>query len=718
MLSLLLALGLSAPVVKEQAPTPFGAVPSQRQLAWHDLEFYGFVHFTTNTFTDKEWGYGDESPAIFDPTDFDADQIVGVASASGMRGLILTCKHHDGFCLWPTESTSHNVSASPFRDGQGDVVREFSEACARHGIQFGVYLSPWDRNHPGYGSEAYIECFRQQLRELLTDYGPVFEVWWDGANGGDGYYGGARESRRIDRGSYYGWAENIAMVRELQPNAVIFSDAGPDVRWLGNERGVAGDPCWATYTPTVRDGESKVGPGTTRHEEGIHGHRDGKYWLPAEADVSIRPGWFYHESQDDYVKTPTQLVDLYYQSIGRGASFLLNLPPDRRGQLHPRDVESLRGFRGILDQTFGEDLAASAEVRASRERGETFGAANVLDEDPQTYWATDDEVRTASLELRLDAPRWFNVVSLREYLPLGLRVDDWALDAYRDGEWREFAQGTGIGARRLWRGEFQFTDRVRLRVTDASACPALADFGLHAEPARVTLHGAPEAFLGSATVELRCDRGDAQVHYTLDGSEPDGDSPLYEQPIELRQSCTLRAVAIQGGVPSPFVVARSYEAWSAATLLPADAALDAEAGAGLSYQYFEGGWQTLDQIEGAEPISEGTAQTVSIPESARQEHFAVSFSGLLRVPADGLYTLFLSSDDGSRLYLHDQLRIDNDGLHGSVEKLTRVGLTAGLHRIRVEYFNATGGQDLRLSWEGPGFSREPVPASALSTRAD
>ena len=319
-------------------PEPYGAVPSSRQLAWHEMEFTGFLHFTTNTFTDKEWGYGDESPDIFNPTGFDAEQIVSTAKMAGMKGLILTCKHHDGFCLWPSKFTDHSVKSSPWQEGKGDVVREISEACRRHGLKFGVYLSPWDRNHADYGEKVYVDYYRNQLKELLTNYGSVFEVWWDGANGGDGYYGGARETRIIDRSTYYDWDETAQIVRELQPEAVIFSDAGPDIRWVGNEKGFAGDPCWQTYSPTPREGETKAGPGTANYLEATNGHRDGKFWLPAEACVSIRPGWFWHEDQDDRVRSPENIIDLYYSSIGRGATLLLNLPPDRRGLIHENDV--------------------------------------------------------------------------------------------------------------------------------------------------------------------------------------------------------------------------------------------------------------------------------------------------------------------------------------------------------------------------------------------
>ena len=481
-LSLALMSAVSSQAV--DPPAAYGPTPSERQVKWHDLEFYGFLHFTTNTFTDKEWGYGDESPDVFNPTDFDADAIVSVAKMAGMKGLILTCKHHDGFCLWPSKYTDHSVEQSPWKDGQGDAVREIADACEQHGLAFGVYLSPWDRNHADYGKPAYVEYFRNQLQELLTDYGPVFEVWFDGANGGDGYYGGARETRRIDRSQYYDWPTTIALVRRLQPDAVIFSDAGPDVRWIGNERGIAGDPCWATYTPRPAPGEKIPGPGTTRYREAQQGHRDGEYWMAGEADVSIRPGWFYHADQDAKVRTPDNLIDLYFASVGRGASFLLNLPPDRRGQIHERDQAALQEFRRRLDTLFADNLAKQGELSASNVRGgdDAFAANQVLDGDrTRTYWATDDEHQQAELAMSFPEPVQFNVVDLREYLPLGQRVHAWAVDRWQDGQWLEFASGESIGARRLWRGDTVETSKVRLRVS-GPVCPAISEFGLYAEP--------------------------------------------------------------------------------------------------------------------------------------------------------------------------------------------------------------------------------------------
>ena len=461
-------------------PEPYGPIPSARQLRWHEMEFYGFLHFSINTFTDKEWGYGDESPALFNPTDFNADQIVATAAAAGMKGLILTAKHHDGFCLWPSKYTEHSVKNSPWRNGRGDVVKEIAAACRKYGLKFGIYLSPWDRNHKDYGRPEYLDYFRNQLRELLTSYGRVFEIFFDGANGGDGYYGGARETRRIDRDTYYDWPTTWNLVRALQPDACLFSDAGPDVRWVGNERGVAGDPLWSTLN------RNDFAPGRADEARLNRGDRPGSDWVPAECDVSIRPGWFYHASEDARVKNAATLVDLYYSSVGRGASFLLNLAPDRRGQIADADVQALREFRRRLDATFGKDYARSARVSASNSRGNDdarFAPGNVIDGRPHTYWSSDDQVTTPELVVDLGREQTFNVVRLREYLPLGQRVEAFALDVWKDGKWQEFATGTSIGNCKLLRGKPVTTTKVRLRITKAPVCPAVSELALFAEPA-------------------------------------------------------------------------------------------------------------------------------------------------------------------------------------------------------------------------------------------
>ena len=480
-------LSLSAASLRAEsgsAPAPYGVLPSASQLAWQHMQTCAFLHFTVNTFTDKEWGYGDEDPSVFNPTDFDADAIVLALKAGGIKGVILTCKHHDGFCLWPTQSTEHCIRNSSWMGGKGDVVRDISQAASRHGLKFGVYLSPWDRNNPNYGKPEYLPIYRQQLTELLSNYGPIFEVWFDGANGGDGFYGGAREKRTIDKHIYYDWPKTWEIVRRLQPQAVMESDAGPDIRWVGNESGFAAETSWATYNPLATNGGPGV-PGDVRFRDSLGGTRNGAHWLPAECDVSIRPGWFWHEKENAQVKTPQQLVDLYYKSVGRGAGLLLNVPPDRRGRLGDEDVASIKAFHQTLQQTFSRNLASGARLKASNVRADsrTYGAQNLLDGDPNSYWATDDGVPTPDLIVDLNAPRMFNVIRLGEAIQLGQRIEAFVVDIWSSGAWSQIAQGTSVGSCRLVQlPQPVETSRVRLRITASPVCIALADFGLFAAP--------------------------------------------------------------------------------------------------------------------------------------------------------------------------------------------------------------------------------------------
>ncbi|MBN2172617.1 MAG: alpha-L-fucosidase [Bacteroidales bacterium] len=479
-LLLLIFLAVSCQNQKVKPPAPYGATPSKAQLHWHQLEYYGFLHFGLNTFTGQEWGYGNVSPEEFNPTNFDSDQIVGTAKKAGMKGLILTCKHHDGFCLWPSEYTDYSVKSSPWKDGKGDVVKEISEACAKYGLKFGVYLSPWDRNHPDYGKPAYIEYYRNQLRELLTNYGPIFEVWFDGANGGTGWYGGADEERKIDRSIYYDWDNTWKIVRELQPDAVIFSDVGPDIRWVGNENGFAGDPCWATYTPQTSD-NSQPAPGNVNYQLGQNGTQNGKFWMPAECDVSIRPGWFYHAAQDSLVKSPEVLLDLYFKSVGRGASFLLNIPPNKRGRITQDDSLSLIGFKKMRDEIFKTNLAEKAKLTASNIRGDSdeFLPINLIDGNSETFWTTSDVIHTPELIMDFEEVIVFNVISLQEYLPLGQRIEKWTFDIWKDDHWKEVTDGVSIGSKRLWKGELQSTHKIRLRIVESPVCPTISEFGVY-----------------------------------------------------------------------------------------------------------------------------------------------------------------------------------------------------------------------------------------------
>lgn len=471
---LLIALGCS----RKQAPppAPLLPVPSESQLRWHEMELNAFVHFTTNTFTGKEWGYGDESPSVFNPTAFDADQWVRIFKETGFKGVILTCKHHDGFCLWPSKYTEHSVKSSPWKDGQGDVVREVMRACKKYELKFGVYLSPWDRNHPDYGSPAYIQYYRHQLEELFTRYGPVFEMWFDGANGGDGFYGGKREKRSIQGSTYYDWPATLDLVRTWEPDVIFFSDAGPGVRWAGNERGVAGETNWNTITPdTLYAGKGGI--------ESLlnQGAENGTHWIPAETDVSIRKGWFYHPEEDSLVKTPEQLFAIYLTSVGRGSTLLLNVPPDKRGLIHEKDSASLLGFRALLNKAFKTNLAGQATVTADTYRGEDekYAAGNLVDGNPETYWATDDGVTTGVVEVTLPSAQEVRYIVLQEYIRLGQRVTSFGVDALVEGEWEPLAEATTIGYKRILKIDTVHTDKIRVRIMASKASPVLSNIEVY-----------------------------------------------------------------------------------------------------------------------------------------------------------------------------------------------------------------------------------------------
>ncbi|CAG4992393.1 hypothetical protein DYBT9275_00953 [Dyadobacter sp. CECT 9275] len=467
-----------------EAPEKYGALPSERQLAWHKLENYAFLHFTVNTFTDKEWGYGDEAESVFNPTDFDADQIVGTLKKAGFKGAILTAKHHDGFCLWPSMFTEHSVKNSKWKNGKGDVVREISDACKRHGIKFGVYLSPWDRNHADYGTPKYVEYYRNQLRELLTGYGEIFEIWFDGANGGDGYYGGKREVRKIDASNYYEWEKTLKIVRELQPNAAVFSDAGPDIRWVGNEGGYSNDTCWATYTPSPREGFTRAWAGTTKDWEGEKGHMNGKYWMPAETDVSIRKGWFYHDSENsDKVKSVDSLVKIYFKSVGNGTSLNLNLPPDKRGKIHPTDSTNLMGLKAYLDEGYKHNFLADSKISAGENGGSVkISSYELTDSDDETYWYNGKNTNAKVITFELEKEAEFNCFMLKEYIPLGQRVKSFSIEVFDGEKWKEMARGATIGYKRLLKFPPQKAKKIRVLIKDALATPLIAETGLYRFP--------------------------------------------------------------------------------------------------------------------------------------------------------------------------------------------------------------------------------------------
>ncbi len=532
-----LLLFLFASCAKVLPPAPVGPIPSERQMAWHELQYYAFVHFNMNTFTDMEWGTGAEKPEQFNPSQLDTRQWARVAKEVGMKGIIITAKHHDGFCLWPTKTTEHSVKNSPWKNGKGDVLKDLSEACAEYGLKFGIYLSPWDRNHGDYGKPEYVADFHEQLRELLTNYGEVFEVWFDGANGGSGYYGGANETRKIDNKTYYEWEKTTAIVRELQPNAVIFSDGGPDIRWVGTEEGWANETNWSIMR---RD---EIYPGWPRYVELRSGHEDGTHWLPAEVNTSIRPGWYYHPREDHQVKSLPRLVQTYYESIGRNGNFLLNLPVDTRGLVHENDVQRLRALKNQIDMDFEIELAKGQSVTASNIRGNStkYAAENVNDGDYNTYWATNDSSTTATITITFKEPTEVNRIVLQEYVPLGQRVQKFSVEVEEDSIWKRVADQTTIGYKRILRFDTAKTSRVRLNIEAAKGPPCISNLELYRAPSFLVTPGIERNKEG--LVKLSVPDEQVDIFYTLDGSIPTKSATKYTVPFLVEAPTIIRTIS-------------------------------------------------------------------------------------------------------------------------------------------------------------------------------
>ena len=439
------------------AKTTYGPVPNENQLRWQEMEMYAFIHYSLNTYTDQEWGYGNEDPNLFNPSHLDCRQWARVCKQAGMKGIIFTAKHHCGFCMWPSAYTEYSVKNSPWKNGKGDVVKELAEACREEGLQFAVYLSPWDRNHKDYGKPEYVTYFRNQLRELLTNYGDIFEVWFDGANGGDGWYGGANETRRIDGKTYYGWAETFQMIRELQPQAVIWNDGGDrgDLRWVGTEAGNIGETNWSMMP----------GKGDTPYHMLHYGVEDGDVWCPGETNTSIRPGWFYHETENEHVKSLSKLMDTYYKSVGRNSCLLLNFPIAPNGRIHPTD--SLRGiaFKQMIDESFRDNLALPSST-PQRENG------------------------VVCYTLDIQEGKSFNRFVAEEDIRYGQRVKKFSLEALVDGQWQslkdelvENGDGlTTIGHRRIICFPTVKATKLRFTITDSRAEPIIKKLGVYLAP--------------------------------------------------------------------------------------------------------------------------------------------------------------------------------------------------------------------------------------------
>lgn len=528
----------------EKIIEPYGAIPTKDQLAWQQMEYYMFIHFGPNTFTDVEWGNGKENPEVFNPSDLDCRQWAATAKAAGMKGIILTAKHHDGFCLWPSQYSTHTVRESPWKDGKGDILKELSEACREYGLKFGVYLSPWDQNHPSYGTPEYNQIFANTLNEVLSNYGEVFEQWFDGANG-EGKDGKKQE---------YNWDLFHQTVYRNQPHAIIFSDVGPGCRWMGNEKGIAGETNWSTlniegFEPGLKAPSSEI---LNTGEQG------GKAWVPAETDVSIRPGWFYSPSTDDKVKTVDELMDIYYTSIGRNSNLLLNVPPDRRGRIHPTDSIRLMEFRKAIEAEFKEGLISEANLVADTKS--LFDISNIKDNDYNTYWVSEKGVLSPSIEVDLKNETTFNRILLQEYIPLGQRVSSFHVQYWNEANkiWENLLEGTTIGYKRILR--FPSVTTRKIKVTfNGLATPVISTINLYKGKDILTSPSIQRDKNGLVSFTTTKDT-DAEIYYTTDGKVPSSSSTRYTVPFPLPQGGVVKTVAItKGGNTRSEVVSASFD---------------------------------------------------------------------------------------------------------------------------------------------------------------
>lgn len=520
----LCTLGALASFAGAASPPPaYGPTPTSQQVDWLRMEWYAFVHFGLNTYTNREWGYGDESPAQFNPVAFDAKKITSVFKEAGMTGMIYTAKHHDGWCAWPTKSTEHNIRKAAWKNGKGDVVREFADACKASGIKFGTYLSPWDRNCAEYGRPGYLRVYYKQIEELLTQYGDIFEIWFDGAMGGDGYYGGAKENRNIgEADKYYDYAEVVRRIRRLQPDCIIWGASGRgDAVWGGSEKGFVAYPLWNTQN---------------------------NKWISLEGDTPINHrGWFWHPGQKNAVKDPQTLMKVYLSSVGLGANLILNLAPDRNGRLDQADVDSLLAFGAARRELLSKDYALGAAAKASEVRGKDkrFNAAKLTDGNIESYWCPNDGTTSGSVEIKLEREATFDVIRLREQIRLGQRVEAFSVDAWVDGKWKTIVEAGNPGEKERgldavrggkghtighqvmrWLNEPVTTRRIRLNIVRAKACPCISELSLLRMPEILPKSAIRPQGNGQYTLETHAD---CTTHYTLDGSTPRSSSPVYKE---------------------------------------------------------------------------------------------------------------------------------------------------------------------------------------------
>jgi len=573
--------------------------PSAKQLAWQRLETTAFVHFGTNTFYNQEWGQGTESPSCFNPTKLNTDQWAKTIKDAGLNMLIFTCKHHDGLCMWPSKYTAHTIAASPWLNGKGDLVKQVAESCHKYNLKFGIYLSPWDRHEPSYGnSDDYNKFFLNQLTELLSNYGTVDEVWFDGACGE-----GANGKKQV-----YDWDAYYALIHKLQPNAVI-AVMGPDVRWVGTESGYGRETEWSVVPYTLANQDKIAGNSQqTVSNEGFVpsgdmvnqdlGSREAikeaqnLIWYPSEVDVSIRPGWFWHGSENASVKSPEKLLDIYFSSVGRNSVLLLNIPPDTSGLINDADLKSLTDWKSALTTIFKDNLAKGASAKSGISKSEVNA---ITDNKDTTYWKPAGD-GSYSFELGLKKNSEFDVLLLQENITVGQRIEQFSLQAKVDGEWKTIAKGTTVGYKRLLRFATVKTDKIRFTIEQSRLEPTLSEFGLYKLLPVVTAKPSSASFRENIEVTLSCSEPKSTIFYTTDGSEPTQNAKKYKAPLSLQETTNLNCISIRKDGTTGFSSNFSFQ--------KADCDLNLQYGADKKYSG-GGALGLVDGAKGSEDFADG-----------------------------------------------------------------------------------------------------------------
>lgn len=533
-------------------------VPTPNQVEWQRMETIGFIHYNINTYTDMEWGYGNESPSLFNPTKLDCRQWARTFKEAGLKGIIFTAKHHDGFCLWPSAYTEHSVKNSPWKDGKGDLVREFVDACREYDLKVGMYLSPWDCNHPEYGGAGYITYFKNQLKELLTNYGELFEFWFDGANGGRGYYGTDSLHTRKIPSDYYPWREITDMVKKYQPNCIVHGGGCADIRWVGNEQGYAGEEHWSMMG-------GQVDPKVRMNQILMRGTPDGNIWLPSETDVSIRPGWYWHASEDHKLWPLSKFMNFYYESVGRNSLLLLNIPPNKEGLISTNDSLRLIQWHQLYKKELSHNLITK---KMGIESAGDKNLKNCIDGREDSYWQAPD--LTPVIEIDFKKELTFNRLMLREHIREGQRVKSFKVEAFHEGKWKPIAEETTIGNKRILRLSEITASRLRIAITGALAAPQISEIQLFY--AETQLDKPIIKRRKNGMVYIQSANKDAKIYYTTDGTKlTEQNGILYQEPFMADGIQYIQAMAVDGKKKSETEERRFTHSMDAWTTMPANA---------------------------------------------------------------------------------------------------------------------------------------------------